>query len=162
MAQANIQFRLINTSVPFILYSIPTHRLQDPDKSYSFDCVPNPDWTLDYRSTKGVDIYAVYKLSCNNDPNADGCGGCFAQGHILIRAGNPNQQDPGFTDKFNTPNSRALLVAHELGHYLGIPGHRDDLCDNLMTKGLNGPNLVQEQINQTRNFIKSHGYNENK
>lgn len=161
-AQADIQFRLINTSVPFILASIPTHHLKDPNTSYSVNCLPIPNWTTNYSSPKGVDIYAIYKLKVFNDSSADGCGRCWPQGHILIRAGDPNHLDPGFTSKSNSPGHRAELVAHEFGHYLGELEHRNDLYDNLMHGQLAGPKLLQYQIDQTRDYIKSRGYNEKK
>jgi hypothetical protein len=157
-AQAGIQFRLVNTSVPFILASIPTHYLQAPDTSHASDC--DPTWTPDLSSPKGVDIYAIYDLKADNDPDADGCGNCWANGHILIRAGDPKQSDPGFTDKLMTIEGRAILVAHEFGHYLGILGHQDNVYDNLMNRQLSGAVLEKFQIDQTRQQIKCRRYNE--
>jgi hypothetical protein len=160
--QAGVQFRLLNTSVPFHLASIPTQVVESPDKSSASDCLVG--WTKNLSDKEGVDIYAVYKLT-SGGADVHGIGNCFAQGHILLKAGNPNFSNPGSPTDPTT-------VAHEFGHYLGGLCHVDqaycqqqhnaDPGNNLMTLFLSGWKLEPSQIAQVRQQIKYKGYNEKK
>jgi hypothetical protein len=156
-AQAGIQFRLINTNVPFSKSSIPTHIVYPPDKSSVMGNSGILGWKANFNSPDGVDIYAIYKVKYSED--FWGIGNCFGQGHVLIKADNPKFLDPGFSD--NSAAARAALVAHEFGHYLGGLGHEATVYNNLMYGGLGDWKLEQYQIDQVRKEIKKRGYNEN-
>ena len=163
-AQAGIQIRLISLNIPFHLNSIPTHLVKSPDKSNASNCLPG--WQKSFSDTEGVDLYAVYRLSFLGG-DAHGVGNCFGQGHIFIKAGNPNGLNPGFTDKLTGPGGRAWLVAHEFGHYLGYLNHEDTIWNNLMSSGADGWKLEQYQIDLARDRLKKNvvqhgGYNEKK
>jgi hypothetical protein len=157
-AQADIQFRLINTNVPFSKNSIPTHIAYPPDKSSAIGSYCGVEWKTNFNSPGAVDIYAVYNLK--NSACAWGIGNCWAQGFVLIKADNPKFLDPGFSG--SSASLQAELVAHEFGHYLGGLGHEATVYNNLMYGGLGDWKLEQYQIDQVRNTIKKRGYNEKK
>lgn len=160
-AQAGIQFRLLNTSVPFRLVDIPTHVSEPPHKSYAEDCL-KPKWmkNLDYPEAgypEAVHIFTVYKLIDSKAP-ADGIGNCRHCGYILIRADDPNLPKPGFTDKKKSPKGRACLVAHEFGHFLGYLPHEESSYGNLMNPAASDPKLKDSQAKLARDRLKKDGY----
>jgi hypothetical protein len=160
-AHAGIQFHLTTISVPFHLHSIPTHVVSPPDKSSADRC--DIGWKQDLSDPKAVDIYAVDQLG------HAGFGGCFHKGHVLIEGASHSY--------FVTvgPEERAILVAHEFGHYLGSLCHVDAVAkdpskplwmpckeqynanvnDNLMTSYLAGWKLEVGQIQDLRKSLKS-------
>jgi len=155
--QGKIQFRLMNTRVPFHPASIPTHIVDPPnEKSIATDC--DLGWKQNFSSPIGIDIYAVYDLNSKLVPHAPGCGpvgigNCFKEGFVLIKA------DSDYANVWYQ-EGRAQLLAHEFGHYLGaLPHHPDP--DNLMHKSC-GWKLEQNQIDDARWRLKYQrkGYNE--
>jgi hypothetical protein len=160
--QAKIQFRLMNTGIPFKIKSIPTHILYSPEKSY----INHWDlgWKGQFSSNEGVDIFAVYDIDSYNDTNVIGIGNTFSKGWIAIKAGNPNHYNAGFTDKQRNSYAQAQLVAHEFGHYLGSLPHVSDF-NNLMTSDAGGYELNEGQIELVRQrlnvrIVQNSGYNE--
>lgn len=154
--QAGIQFRLLNTSVPFRLVDIPTHVLEPPHKSYAEDCL-KPKWMKNLDHPEAADIFTVYDL-IDNTASVHGIGNCRNYGYILIRANDPNLSNPGFTDKYYTPEGRACLIAHEFGHFLGYLPHETSHFDNLMLPGANGSKLKDYQVKLVRDRLKKYGY----
>ena len=152
-AEANVQFRLLNTGIPFHVGSIPAHIIKPPEHSPA-SSLCQVGWSQNYNSTKGVDVYTVYNLS-GGDPA--GIGNCRAEGFVLLKAHNPNSQpDAGFTDPMWNAEARAVLVAHEFGHYLAALPHKD-ISNNLMHSMLGGWDLDQSQIGLARQRIKDFG-----
>ncbi len=157
-AQADVQFRLVNTSIPFHVSSIPTHVIDSSEHSSASKC--QVGWNQNYNNNKGVDLYTIYDLS-NGNPT--GIGNCRAQRYVLIKAHNPNTSAvSGLTDPLWNAEGRAILVAHEFGHYLAALPHKNT-WNNLMHSMLGEWVLDQSQIDLARQRIKDFGtYNESK
>jgi hypothetical protein len=151
-SQAKIQFRLMNDAIPFRLSDIPTHVVPAPQKSRVDHC--KKGWTADYNNKAAVDIYGLYALGGNSDP--EGIGNCRAEGYVLIRADDPATLRPGFSSPVNNAAGRAILVAHEFGHFLASLPHKDDSL-NLMHSMLGSATLEPAQGDLARQRIKNFG-----
>jgi len=162
-AQAGFQFHLLNTSVPFNYRAIPNHVLDTPHKSEVHSSGP-PPWLYQYTDVKAVDVFTVYRITAFSDPYAEGWGGGYGQGSVYLKAGYPYSKNPGLSGLNSQIYGKAMLVAHEFGHYLGHPGHSSGPYDNLMLKGGGGgPKLEESQIQMIRIHVKGlQSFNEKK
>jgi len=155
--QAGIQFHLLDVTLPYAPGEIVD--FVDPSaghtSSASEPCSTGWSPADAFNSPEGVDIYAVYSLKGSGGSAIGGLGNCFGYGSVYIAAGAPGGGNDAFTSTFNSAPGRAILVAHEFGHFLGSLAHTT--TTNLMNPYLGDWEMTQAQIDQVRQQIKNRG-----